>query len=247
MLFKCVARILQHKGNQTDLEEQKRNNTETNSGFPWLNWSIRFEMKNNMVGDSRTGGGKTICVKTIFTHPQKTFLTQMFCKLLSCHKFMTFSKRMRCFYSKGGSGCWATLWMNSTTQAWKWDFKVLNESSSSTFNARPVLKHSVICFYCVLPHDSLCSFRSDLMHLRCPPIPALSAGLGHDIRSICCSLQMKEGWHYQLALLVFAHGTKMENLSLFWQCFEGFYQQPTKTNTNYHFLGYFFLVFLSFW
>lgn len=31
-----------------------------------------------MVGDSCTGGKKTD-----FTHPQKTFLTQMFCKLLS--------------------------------------------------------------------------------------------------------------------------------------------------------------------
>lgn len=84
--------------------------------------------------------------KTIFTHPQKTFLTQVFCKLLSRHEFMTFTKSMLRFYSKGGSGCWATQWMNSPTGAWKWDFKVLNESFSWTFNVGTVLKRSVLFF-----------------------------------------------------------------------------------------------------
>lgn len=183
--------------------------------------------------------------KTIFTHPQKTFLTQVFCKLLSCHEFMNFNMRMRRFYSKGGSGCWATQWMNSPTGAWKWDFKVLNESSSWTFNARTVLKRSVIFFGSFF---LLCSPTGLTLLIQqwvdAPEVCTPSEGRRHEVHLLFTSDE--GGLTFSVGFLCLHVKQKMENL-LLWRYFRFFFSNLPNLPQMTIFWDISFLDFLSFW
>lgn len=79
-------------------------------------------------------------------------------------------------------------------------------------------------------------FEVKLMYLRCPLPERHSAVLWDNIRSICCSWQMKGGWHHQMALFCVCTSNEKWKLELHFSYFGlflfGFFFSKTTTLTQ---------------